>query len=95
MITHIVLFTLIDQADREDAMDRLRSLRGQIPTLLSLECGADDLGGENHYDFALISTHPDGAGLADYQAHPVHLELLVWLRPRLSGRVVVDTSSLM
>ena len=35
-------------------------------------------------------THTDEHGLIGYLEHPVHQELLVWLRPRLADRAVVD-----
>ena len=50
----------------------------------------DDLGRPGAYDLVLRSTHADEAGLLAYVEHPVHQELLVWLRPRLADRAVVD-----
>ncbi|HNE87954.1 MAG TPA: Dabb family protein [Actinomycetota bacterium] len=90
MITHIVMMKLHDSDDRVEAATRLRDMEGRIPELLSLEVLIDDLGRPGAYDLVLRSTHADEAGLLAYVEHPVHQELLVWLRPRLADRAVVD-----
>jgi hypothetical protein len=94
VLTHVVLFTLTDSDDKPEALTRLRAMRGRIPSLLSLKCGGNSLTGPNASDIVLISEHADAAGLADYVEHPVHQELISWLRPRLSGRSVVDSTDL-
>jgi hypothetical protein len=40
-----------------------------------------------------VSTHDDVDGLRAYQTHPVHEEFGDWVRPRLSGKSVVDVES--
>ncbi len=94
MLTHVVLFTLSDPSDTAEAIERLRALDGQIPELLSLRVGTDTTDNPAASHIALISEHADAAGLRGYQEHPVHQELLAWLRPRLAGRAVVDSSDL-
>jgi predicted protein tyrosine phosphatase len=42
----------------------------------------------------LLTRHQDAAGLQAYAEHPVHQELLTWIRPRIADRVVVDTADL-
>ncbi len=94
VITHVVLMKLQDENDLAEAISRLRSMVGKIPTLLSLKCGTDALnagGGDHVFDLALVSEHPDAQGLAEYQVHPVHLEVMEWLSPRRIGRAVVDS----
>lgn len=91
MLTHVVLFTLHDPADRERVLAGLRDLGGNIPSLLSLSVGGDELRGPNSADLALVSTHEDLEGLKAYQEHPLHQELLTWLAPLLATRVVVDS----
>jgi hypothetical protein len=48
------------------------------------------LGRDGCFDLVLRSTHADEHGLIGYLEHPVHQELLTWLRPRLAERAVVD-----
>jgi hypothetical protein len=90
VITHVVMMKLHDRADQTEAATRLRDMEGKIPELLSIEVLIDDLGRPGAYDLVLRSTHADEAGLTAYVDHPVHQELLVWLRPRLADRAVVD-----
>jgi Stress responsive A/B Barrel Domain len=84
------MMKLHDPADRLEAATRLRAMEGRIPELLTVEVLVDDLGRPGAYDLVLRSTHADETGLTGYIAHPVHQDLLVWLRPRLADRAVVD-----
>lgn len=88
-LTHAVMFTLTDSADAVEAAQRLRAMAGRIPTLLSIEAGTSADGSAPHV--LLVTRHPDAAGLQAYQEHPVHQELLGWIRPRIADRVVVDS----
>ncbi len=90
VITHIVMMKLHDRADQAEAATRLRDMEGRIPELLSVEVLVDDLSRPGAFDLVLRSTHADEAGLHAYVEHPVHQDLLVWLRPRLADRAVVD-----
>ena len=84
---------MTDPADTVEAVERLRNMEGQIPDLLTVEVLADDLGRDGAYDLVLRSTHQDAAGLVGYLEHPVHQDLLGWLRPRLAARAVIDAVS--
>lgn len=88
-LTHAVMFTLHDPADAPEAADRLRAMVGQIPPLLGLTAGTSASGGAPH--LLLVTRHADADGLRAYAEHPVHQELLGWIRPRIADRVVVDT----
>ncbi|MEZ5185157.1 MAG: Dabb family protein [Candidatus Nanopelagicales bacterium] len=90
MITHVVMMKLHDSTDRVEAVTRLRDLEGKIPELLSVEVLADTLGRTGAFDLVLRTTHDDEHGLLGYLEHPLHQELMVWLRPRLAERAVVD-----
>ncbi len=90
MIRHVVLMQLLDRADAPEAKARLEALPPLIEALRSLEVVLDVLGNDGAFDLALVTTHDDAEGLAAYQAHPVHQDLLGWLRPRVAARAVVD-----
>jgi hypothetical protein len=79
-----------DPTDRDEAASRLRAMEGHIPSLVSVEVLIDELGRDGAYDLVLRSTHDDEPGLLAYIEHPVHQEVLGWLRPRLAARAVVD-----
>lgn len=91
MLTHIVLFTLSDQTDADEVLARLRDLPPQIPSLINLRCGRRSIDKPNAWDIALVTEHTDAAGLTEYVDHPIHVAFLEWLKPRLSGRAVVDS----
>jgi hypothetical protein len=90
MYTHVVLFHLVDPSEAQAVAERLVQMRGRIPGLRQIEAGADDAPSERSADVCLITRFDDAAGLADYQVHPVHQELLAWIRPKLKGAVKVD-----
>lgn len=93
VITHAVMMKFTDPADATEAVERLLAMNGRIPQLLSLQVMADTLGRDGAYDLVLLSTHDDEAGLIGYLEHPVHQDLLGWIRPRLAARAVVDATS--
>jgi hypothetical protein len=84
------MMKLHDPTDRDEAASRLRDMQGRIPTLITVEVLVDELGRDGAYDLVLRSTHDDEPGLRAYLEHPVHQELLSWLRSRLAARAVVD-----
>lgn len=94
MITHVVLLSLTDPADRAEAVTRLVQLPDSIPEITSLSVGTDTVGTEGASDLVLITTHVDSSSLSAYQSHTVHQEFLSWLRPRLASRAVVDSADL-
>lgn len=88
MITHIVMLELQDEADVPEAVQRLNGMFGQIDALESFKAGPDFSGAGFH--LALVSTHVDKAALAAYGQHPVHLDVISWLKPRIANRALVD-----
>lgn len=90
MLIHVVLFRFEDPADATDARERLLAMQGRIPSLRAIEAGADIVRSERSWDLALITRFDDRAGLDAYAAHPVHAEVLAWLRPRATSIAAVD-----
>ncbi len=91
-LTHVVMFTLHDSADADEAALRLRAMAGRIPALHGLRVGTSANGEAPH--LVLLTEHADVAGLQAYAKHPVHEDLLAWFRPRIAARSVVDTADL-
>ncbi|MCU1601101.1 MAG: hypothetical protein JWO22_1810 [Frankiales bacterium] len=91
MIRHQVLLKLTDPADAAETVERLQALTGRCAGLVTMDAGSDVLGTEASYDVGLVTTHADLDGLRAYAEDAVHGEFLAWVRPRLSGRVVVDS----
>ena len=91
-LTHAVMFTLHEPGDASEAARRLRAMAGRIPSLLAIQAGTSADGSSPHV--LLITTHDDTDGLRAYAEHPVHQELLSWIRPRIADRAAVDTEDL-
>ena len=74
MTTHIVLYTLKEEFDKDAAValiaSKLEPLVGQIPGLLHMEVRLAFQG----MDYALYSEFESAQALADYAKHPLHLE---------------------
>ena len=90
MITHIVLFKLIDRRNAQKARDVLLGMKGRIPQLRHLEAGSDVLHSERSYDLALVTKFDSMEDLKAYQAHPVHVEVLKYMTSVRESSVTVD-----
>lgn len=91
-LTHLVLFRLKEATEENiaAAITQLRSLEGKIPSLRSLHVGADLVHSPRSYDFGLVTTFDDMAGLQAYQEHPVHLPVLTYMRENCSMIAAAD-----
>lgn len=92
MVTHVVLFKLLDSSkdSAPEIVSRISNLQGKIPQLRSLTVGADILHSDRSYDIALIAAFDSMADLQAYQVHPEHLKLLEYLVTVRDSSVVVD-----
>ncbi|MCR2785946.1 MULTISPECIES: Dabb family protein [unclassified Microbacterium] len=91
MIRHVAVFRFVPTftaQQREDWMSLLRALPAQIPELRALTVGSDVLGGEFSHDLALVADFDDLEGLAAYNRHPAHAEVL-----RVSAPVKVSLAT--
>ncbi len=95
MITHVVFFKLKDPSpvNMEKARAAIAGLEGQIPQLRHLEVGIDLLRSERSYDLALVSRFDSLADLQAYQVHPVHQEVVKYLREVSQSIIAVDYES--
>ncbi len=76
MLTHIVIWKYradIEQAVRDEHLNRLRRLASLIPEIESFQVGADVLGLPRSYDTGLVATFRDRAALDAYTVHPEHM----------------------
>jgi hypothetical protein len=79
MIRHVAVFRFVPEftaEQREHWMGLLRRLPDQIPELRSLSVGTDVLGGPSSHELALVADFDDMEGLAAYNRHPAHEEVL-------------------
>ncbi len=91
-LTHVVLFRLKERTPENVArtVERIRALEGKIPSLRGIEVGASVVESARAYDVALITRFDDLAGMAAYQTHPLHQELLVYLGEVVESAASVD-----
>ena len=90
MFKHVVCQHFHDKSDAVEAAEMLRALPAQIPELISMEVGIDELETERSFDLVLIATFNDIEGLHAYEHHPAHQAVRAFIRPRRKGTVSVD-----
>ena len=92
MITHIVLFKLLDcTPEKAEAASRvLRGMAGKIPELRHLEVGVNVIHTERSYDLALLARFDSVEDLQAYQVHPLHVEVVKYLQGVRQAAIAVD-----
>ena len=90
MVKHIVLYTLKENVDKDDAVKLIASvlepLAGKIPGLLHMEIRK----AFNGMDYALYSEFESQDLLKAYAVHPLHLEAKTHFSHLLNTRVAAD-----
>jgi hypothetical protein len=93
-LRHVVAWKLgaEDVATRDDQArriaDRLLALVGVVPSIGTMTVGPNVV--EGNWDVALVADFADRAALDAYQVHPVHQEVVAYVRSVVSDRVAVD-----
>ncbi|MCH2109890.1 MAG: Dabb family protein [Polyangiaceae bacterium] len=93
MVTHIVFFDFETTDIAQEAQQKLLSMEGKIPGLISIEVGLDFTRSERSFDLALITRHDTRQALETYRTHPVHLEVAEFIQNRSKGAAAVDFES--
>ena len=90
MVKHIVLYTLKEGVDKDQAVqivkEQLEPLVGKIPGLLHMEIRR----AFNGMDYALYSEFTSAEDLANYANHPLHLAAKEHFHHFLNTRVAAD-----
>jgi hypothetical protein len=90
MLTHIVVWKYradVEQAVREEHVNRLRRLASLIHEIESFHVGFDVLGLPRSFDTGLVATFRDRAALDAYTIHPEHI-LVADMGRHISASVV-------
>jgi hypothetical protein len=97
MITHIVLMKFkagTSEALKQEAVQRLKSMVGRVPSVRELEVGLHGAApSARAVDLGLIVRVADLAALAAYADDPVHVEVKQFLADLLDSATVVDFPS--
>ncbi|MEW9698809.1 Dabb family protein [Paenibacillus sp. SI8] len=90
MLTHVVLFKLRDRSPESVQATKqvLANMEGKIPVLKHIEVGTDILHQERSYDIALITKFESVEDLKVYNTHPLHEEVLIYMKSVLDGTSV-------
>ena len=90
MVKHIVVYTLKDGIDKDDAVtliaSKLEPLVGKIPGLRHMEVRRCYVG----MDYALYSEFDSAEDVKNYRAHPLHQEAKSYFHHLLQSRVSAD-----
>lgn len=78
MIKHIVCFKLKDNSAENctKTADILKSMKGNVPTLLDIEVGVDFLHSQRSYDIILQVTLESEDKLEEYQKDAYHCDVV-------------------
>ncbi len=97
MIKHIVMWRLKESAHGNDKAtnariikEKLESLSGKIPGMISLEVGIDFSATESSSGVVLYSEFESREALEAYQSHPEHKAVMPFIMEARSERRVVD-----
>ncbi len=93
MVTHIVLFKFENQARAEEAVSRLLSMRGKVPSLIEIEAGLDFTRSPRSFEVGLITKHASREDLDAYRVDPFHQTVAEFIREHSSGAAAVDFES--
>jgi heme-degrading monooxygenase HmoA len=93
MLTHVVCLKFADPEDATEVARRLSSMEGRIPSMKGIEVGLDVVRSARSYDLVLITRHDDMDGMQAYQVHPVHQEVLAFIKSKGPAAVAVDFTS--
>ncbi|MCE5234635.1 MAG: Dabb family protein [Clostridiaceae bacterium] len=90
MVKHIVCHKYTDKAEAEKIAGMLMGLMGKVPSLRSMQAGADFLNSARAYHLGLVAEFEDRAGLEAYQNHPAHVKVKEYIHTVLADSVSVD-----
>lgn len=94
MVEHIVLFKWQPEATEAaiaDVLTALRGMVGKIPSIVALSCGENFSARSQGFTHGLVVRFRDRQGLADYQPHPLHQDIIATkIKPILAETLAVD-----
>ena len=92
MIKHIVFFKLEDnsQANKEAVKARIMGMKGKIDVLKHIEVGVNFSPEERACDLALVTDFETKEDLNAYAIHPLHVEVVTFLKSINTVTKVVD-----
>jgi hypothetical protein len=95
MLTHVVMFRLIDRTtdNAQELRRRLMTLPALIPQIKHMEVGVNVVPSDRAYDVVLFQRFDSLVEMQAYQSHPDHLDVLTYIKSVIAGSVAVDYDS--
>ena len=92
MVKHIVFFKLPDnsEANKQAVKDRIMNMQGKLDFVKHLEVGLNFSPEERAFDVALISDFETKEDLQTYATHPIHVEVVNFIKSLNAVTKVVD-----
>ena len=92
MVKHIVFFKLPNnsEANKQAVKDRIMSMQGKLDFVKYLEVGLNFSPEERAFDVALISDFETKEDLQTYATHPIHVEVVNFIKSLNAVSKVVD-----
>jgi hypothetical protein len=90
MIKHIVLFKVNDKSKIDEAKNKILKLKKDIPEILDIKVFSDIGYDETASDFGLITTFKNEKDLDIYAKHPIHLEVIKFIKTIAIQRSAID-----
>ena len=92
MVKHIVFFKLPDnsEANKQAVKDRIMSMQGKLDFVKHLEVGLNFSPEERAFDVALISDFETKEDLQTYATHPIHVEVVNFIKSLNAVSKVAD-----
>jgi hypothetical protein len=97
MIRHVVMWKLKEEALgfdkaalKAELKGRLEALVGRVPSIITFEVGINVVPADTAADVCLVSTFADLAGLQAYVDHPVHQEVVAFVKQVAAERRAAD-----
>lgn len=93
-IRHVVSFRLAAESETVRAeqarqiVERVKALKGVVPAIDAVSAGRGTTDG--NWDLALVVDVADREALHAYATHPVHQELLAYVKSVMAERAAVD-----
>jgi hypothetical protein len=98
MVKHIVMFKFLPEADgrskQENAViaaEMLSDLQGRVPSLINSEVKLNSAkADQSNYDLVLTTEFESFEGLNEYATHPLHLEVVEFIKKTRESRSCFD-----
>jgi len=92
MVKHIVFFKFPDnsEATKQAVKDRIMSMQGKLDFVKHLEVGINFCTEERAFDVALVSDFETKEDLQTYATHPIHVEVVNFIKSLGTVSKVVD-----